>query len=121
MHTSIAALSSAFVISAVIGLSAASAGAAPLSTAGLSSTGMSGQSALVQKVHGRHCGYRRGHRHPWACARAPRRYGYGEARDYRRGDQVYEGQYRDSNYSNYPFWANKTFTDADDRGGRGRR
>lgn len=117
MQRRITTLASVLSAAAVIGMSSLPAQAAPLSGAGLTA-GMT--SLQAEKIHGRHCGFQRGHRHLGAC-RTVRYQDQSSYYDYRKGDEVTEGQYRNSSYSNYPFWANKAFTDADDRGGRGGR
>ncbi|MFM1814393.1 MAG: hypothetical protein RLZ98_1088 [Pseudomonadota bacterium] len=106
-------------------LSGAAVGALALSVTAFSATAAPGgagvavpaASGIVEKVHGSHCGWRRGHRHTWACNRNRSR-GY----RYRRDDdpERYWAPYRNNRYSDYPFWANKAFTDAEERG-NGRR
>jgi hypothetical protein len=103
---------------AALMIGATAAVAAPMGTPG---TGLVGTgTGLVEKVHGRHCGWRGGHRHQWAC-KQPRRSvrSYRSHRGYENSERNWP-PYRYSAYRDYPFWANKAFTDAQERGG-GRR
>lgn len=72
LRTFLGAMAMLFAALGLTGSMAVAAGPAPATLNGLQSSGTG--NALVQKIHGRHCGWRRGHRHRWACRPVHRRW-----------------------------------------------
>ncbi|MFM1815234.1 MAG: hypothetical protein RLZ98_1929 [Pseudomonadota bacterium] len=106
-----------FCVAAGLVLVAGQAAAAPLGGATVAAQGANPSAAVP--VHGRHCNYRRGHRHASACKRRGRAYyhsdeEYGAPR-YFGGIEIRRRGTR-GDYPEYPRWADRTFTEADDRG-----
>jgi hypothetical protein len=57
----------ALVVGLVFAFPIASASAAGLPVTNAVQLVQSQPASAIHKVHGRHCGWRRGHRHRWAC------------------------------------------------------
>ncbi len=99
----------------VLGMWPLSVQAAPFSPLDSSIVHEQARSGLAYKIHGRHCSRRRGHRHRWVCREnRKRRYRRRQYRDEQRSRYPY------GNYPDYPTWADRAFTDAEERDGNGR-